>query len=85
MLKFYSKLFVSACRLGIILHFPFKPHIFGHYWLTFSGMIVFASILMLIKWTLNIDFDIGKVVFALIVIVPIWLINDLLFLREKNM
>lgn len=82
--SFYYLLFVSSYRLGLILHSKHEPQIFAHIWLILSEVVIFSTVLILLKGVFRIEFEISKIAFVLMIVFPLWLINYLLFIKGKK-
>jgi hypothetical protein len=80
----YYLLFVSLYDFSRKVKADGKPEEVAYWLICYSNMINFATILLVIKVFTRIDLEIGAFLYALIVVVPFFIINHFLFLKRKK-
>jgi 4-hydroxybenzoate polyprenyltransferase len=83
-LNSYHVLFVSACNLSKKIKADDKPHEIAYWLISFYNMANFATMLLLLKFLIGINLEIGKVFFILSITVPFFIINYYIFLKDKK-
>lgn len=84
LLTSYHSLFVSAYNLSKKIKADDKPHEIAYWLITFYNMANFATILLLLKFLIGINLEIGKVFFIIIITIPFFIINYYIFLKGKK-
>lgn len=80
----YYTLFVSACNFSKKIKADGKPYEVAYWSISFFNAANLVAILLLLKFFIGIDLEIGKFLFISIVFVPFFILNYFVFLKGKK-
>ena len=80
----YYTLFVSACNFSKKIRADGKPYEIAYWSISFFNAVNMVAILLLLKFYIGIDLEIGKFLFIALVFVPFFIINYYVFLKGKK-